>query len=186
MELTKKLGDVDTEISELNKELKDLAAKRTVALKETDHDPFENVRDAASIRTEIREAQERLEDLGIVRTAIQTKLTALKNNEPKATTVRKEIFGELYPAAVKAYRQLQPHLDAIGGILKELYGVNDAMRDRARQYETLVGERLNPPQIMLPVDPVRGYVAGIPLGAGILDQVASMHLPPIEDREVKK
>jgi len=184
-ELDEKLATVTVAITEASKDLKDLAAKRAVALKQTDGEPLEAVGNAAAIKAEIAELQEKLENLAVLRTAIQGKLAVYKGNAPKAALLRKQIAGD-WRQGVKIYREIPPVLAELSKLLTQIEEVNAAMRRKAEQFETLTGGPMIPPcpQLVLPLDSigaVQAYATGTPYAVNVLKRAASVKFPPISE-----
>jgi chromosome segregation ATPase len=185
-ELDQKLATVTEAITETNRNLKDLAAKRAVALKQTDGEPLEAVGNAAAIKAEIAELQEKLENLTVLRAALEGKIQVFKGHAEKAATVKKQIIGELYPKAVRCYRKIPAVLAELSKLLAQIDEVNGAMRQKADEYATLTGGPMIPPcpQLVLPLDSigaVQAYATGTPYAVNVLKRAASVKFPPISE-----
>ena len=185
-ELDEKLATVTTAITEANKDLKDLAGKRAAALKQTDGEPLQTVESTSAIRTEIAELQTKLEDLTVLRTALEGKIAVFKGHAEKAAAVRKEITGELWPQAIKSYRAIPGVLAELSKLLTQIHEFNAAMLRKAGEYETLTGEPMTPrcPQIQLPMDSigaVQAYIGGAPYAANVLERAATVKFPSISE-----
>ena len=75
--------------------MKTLTQRRSDALQRTDQSAAQTIQEAKEIRNELSELQEKLEDLTVLKTAVQGKVAVYKNNAPKAAEIRNEISSEL-------------------------------------------------------------------------------------------
>ena len=91
LELNEKLANLDADITQVNEDTKTLTQKRSDALSQGEAET------AQTLRRQLQELQERLEDLTIMKTAVQGKLRVYKKNSQDAAEIRKRVAGELWP-----------------------------------------------------------------------------------------
>jgi len=162
LELEQKLASLNTEIQQANKEIKSLDQEKTSVVDRGDIDtpgyaaaPGSSAAEQlATIRERQAELQGRLEDLTIMRTALQGKLAVYKANGPKAAAIRKRITSELWPKAVKSYDELRKKLADAVKTLDELHQLNVTMGELAKQHELLAGEATVPRWVAISIDPL--------------------------------
>lgn len=148
IELNQRVTDLATEIAQINEETKTLTAKRTAALQE------QNETAARTIRGSLQELQERLEDLTIMKTAVEGKLQVYKGNSQKAAEIRKQVAGELWPQGTKVLSKMQQALADLSDAVRELDELNGTMGQLALEHERLIGEPVKVPVLsdLIPID----------------------------------
>jgi DNA repair exonuclease SbcCD ATPase subunit len=152
IELNERLTDLSEEITEINEQTKLLTQKRTSALSE------QNEEAAKTIRRQLQELQERLEDVTIMKTAVQGKLRIYSKNKEQASEIRKRIAGELWPQGTKVLSKIQQAVADVSNALHEIDQLNGSMQGLAVEHEKLIGETIPVPLIPVPYD-LRGLVA---------------------------
>lgn len=167
IELNTRFANLASEIDEINAETKTLTQKRTEALTRGDQ------KSSLIIRRELQELQERLEDLTIMKTAVEAKLRVYKGNAQKAADVRKQIAGELWPQGTKALSKMQQALTDLSGAIQEIDQLNHTINGLAAEHETLIGESIR-------ISPIFSLVPQT------LRQAATIRLPELpESLELK-
>ena len=101
LELNERLTDLTEEITQINEQTKLLTQKRISALSE------QNEETAKTIRRQLQEFQDRLEDITIMKTAVESKLRVYKKNSQEAADIRKRVAGELWPQGTKVLSKIQ-------------------------------------------------------------------------------
>jgi hypothetical protein len=148
IELNQRVTDLATEIAQVNEETKILTAKRSMALQE------QNETAARTIRTQLQELQDRLEDLTIMKTAVEGKLHIYKRNATKAAEIRKHVAGELWPQGTKILSKMQQALADLSGAIGEIDQLNGSMGQLIHEHERLTGETVRIPSLsdLIPMD----------------------------------
>jgi uncharacterized phage infection (PIP) family protein YhgE len=157
IELNERLTDLTEEITQINEQTKLLTQKRTSALSEQNEDA------AKTIRHQLQEFQERLEDITIMKTAVENKLRVYKKNSQEAAEIRKRVAGELWPHGTKTLSKIQQAVTDLSNGIQEMDQLNGTMFGLAAQHEKLIGESVPVPMIsnLIPQDLRR--VVGIKL-----------------------
>ena len=180
-EFETKLETLTAEINRVNQEMTPLTQRRSDALQRTDQTAAQTIQEAKEIRDELIDPQEKLEDLTVLKTAVQGKVAVYKNNAPKAAAIRNEISSEVWPKAVKCYRKIRPLLDELGKVIAELNQFNKTMYGLSAQHEKLAGERMNTPAPFIYFDLPMPFA--IPFGGATLTALVAIgkQLPEIPE-----
>ena len=144
LELNEKLANLDADITQVNEDTKTLTQKRSDALSQGEAET------AQTLRRQLQELQERLEDLTIMKTAVQGKLRVYKKNSQDAAEIRKRVAGELWPQGTKVLSKIQQALGDVSNALKEIDQLNGSMQGLATEHEKLIGESVAVPMIFVP------------------------------------
>ncbi len=144
LDLTDRLSDLTEEITQIDEQTKLLTQKRTSALTQQDEET------GKTIRGQLRDLQERREDLNIMKTAVESKLRVYKKNSQEAAEIRKRVAGELWPQGTKVLSKMQQALNDYSKALKEMDQLNGSMQNLAAEHERLIGETVNVPAISVP------------------------------------
>jgi len=152
MELNERLTDLTQEITQINEQTKLLTQKRTSALSQQDEET------GKTIRRQLQELQERLEDITIMKTAVEGKLRVYKKNSQEAAEIRKRVAGELWPQGTKVLSKIQQAVADLSNALHEIDQLNGSMQGLAVEHEKLIGETIPVPLIPVPHD-LRNLVA---------------------------
>jgi DNA repair exonuclease SbcCD ATPase subunit len=144
IELNERLTDLTEEITQINEQTKLLTQKRTSALSEQNEDA------AKTIRHQLQEFQERLEDITIMKTAVENKLRVYKKNSQDAAEIRKRVAGELWPHGTKVFSKMQQALGDLSNALKEMDQLNGSIQGLAVEHEKLIGDSVAVPMIFIP------------------------------------
>jgi len=148
LELNERLGNLDADILQVNEETKTLTQKRTDALSQGEAET------AQTLRRQLQELQERLEDLTIMKTAVQGKLRVYKKNSQDAAEIRKRVAGELWPQGTKVLSKVQQAVTDLSNAIQEMDQLNGTMFGLAAEHEKLIGESVPVPMIsnLIPKD----------------------------------
>jgi hypothetical protein len=141
LELNQKLSNLDADIVQVNEETKTLTQKRSDALSQGEAEL------AQKIRHQLQELQERLEDLSIMRTAVQGKLRVYKKNSQEAAEIRKKIAGELWPQGAGLVTKMQSALADLTNTIQEMDQLNGMIFGLTAEHEKLIGEAIPVPMI---------------------------------------
>jgi len=145
IELNERLTDLTEEITQINEQTKLLTQKRTSALSE------QNEESAKTIRRQLQELQERLEDITIMKTAVESKLRVYKkeSNLQEAAEIRKHVT-ELWSQGTEVLDKMQPALKDLANVPHEIDQLNHSMQELAADHEKLIGETIAVPLIPVP------------------------------------
>jgi hypothetical protein len=104
-----------------------------------------------NIGTRIRELEDQVEDNKLARGALEKELQEFKEKkEPEAARIRKRLAEELWPAALAEYAKLPRILAELQPVLEKISAFNNEMRTLAGQHETLIGDSISTPEIVIP------------------------------------
>jgi uncharacterized phage infection (PIP) family protein YhgE len=148
LDLNERFANLASKIDEINEQTKTLTQKRTEALSQAQAET------AQTIRRQLQELQERLEDLTIMKTAVECKLRVYKGNAQKAAGIRKQIAGELWPQGTKTLSKMEQSLADLRNAIQEMDQLNGTMFGLAAEHEKLIGESVPVPAIshLIPYD----------------------------------
>jgi len=141
LDLNERLTGLIAEIDQVNEETKILTAKRTAALSE------QNEATATTIRHQLQELQERLEDITFMKIAVEGKLRVYKGNAQKAAGIRKQIAGEFWPQGTKALSKVEQAVKDLSNAIGEMDGLNATIFALTAEHERLIGESVPVPSI---------------------------------------
>jgi DNA repair exonuclease SbcCD ATPase subunit len=141
IDLHERLTGLIAEIEEVNEQREILAAKRTAALSE------QNEASATTIRHQLQELQEHLEDITFMRLAVEGKLRVYKGNAQKAAGIRKQIAGDLWPAGTKTLSKIQQAVTDLSNAIQEMDQLNGTIFSLTAEHEKLIGESVPVPAI---------------------------------------